>query len=259
MPWWLTCHCPGQRPRPGYLRLAESEAHCGPWGRPGSTYYSPAAGTCPSPRHTQAVAHTNSSDLITKTCNTYFLKLKTLQKSSPLKVTCLLSLGFKVYLPVCVHTSVCVSLNKLSDLKKRGWEMKGYWKRDEALTLSLFCRFTLNTTTAERGKGFTTLLSSLHSPLIPPSFDTHFRRLGAMANFYCSLSLLHPNLLIHIPGFLQANPSSLTTTNPLFYTQNKTYKTHIYFVTTLSSSPLPRCPRCLGCHSCSRTAVGCSC
>lgn len=35
--------------------------------------------------------------------------------------------------------------------------------------------------------------------------------------------------------------------------------TYIHRLTTLSSSPLPRCRQCLWCHSCSRTAVGCSC
>lgn len=57
----------------------------------------------------------------------------------------------------CVYVRVLWrALNKWSNPKKRGWRMKGYWKRDEAL--SMFCRFTLNWTAAQRRKGFQTLL-----------------------------------------------------------------------------------------------------
>lgn len=109
------------------------------------------------------------------------------KQSSPLKV--------KRWLPVCTYVCVCVrlcaSLNKWSNLKKRRWKMKGYWKRNEALSLSLsvLSLHIKHNQRRERERLHNIApLSSLRSPLLHPSFDPHFRRLLALHN--CSFVLV---------------------------------------------------------------------
>ncbi len=188
LPQWPTCHCLCQRPRPGYLRLAGSEARCGPWGRPGSTYCSQAAGTCLSPGQTNKHTHTHSSNVITKKC------ILISWSTRHYRIVGRRSRAFLFYffikcICLCVQEGVCmcVSLNESSNLKKRGREMKGYWKKDEALSLSLSLHIKHDHYTEKERLHDIAPLSSLHSPLLHPSPDTHFTELWNM--FYSTLIL----------------------------------------------------------------------
>lgn len=114
-------------------------------------------------------------------------------------------------------------------------------ERDEAL--SLFCRFTLNTTTAERGKDFITLL---HFPLfvLPSSLHllTHFRRLLPwLTSVVLSFA---PPLPFNSSSWLRTSPPPLRTCHPLLYTQNKTH-THMQcdYALFLTSPQMPTVSR----------------
>lgn len=126
--------------------------------------------------------------------------------------------------------------------------------------LPLFCRFTLNTTTAERGKSLhtTALLLSLHPP---PSTSWHTFHKTVVP---CKLLLLFPlllphSLLISLSLCERSSPPDIqppTTTNVSHLLSSKQNTARLC---APSLSPLPRCQQCLGCRSCSRTTVWCSC
>lgn len=143
------------------------------------------------PTHTHTYTHFRSHN---KSIQDLFPEAQAFPKKTSLMVKCFL-------LPAaCVHVTVCLctSLNKWSNLRQWGWGMKGYWKRNEARSLSpsVLSLHIKHNHHWERGEDFITLLYFLHF-ILPSSIHllTHisegFQILSGFEQlFYCQILYL---------------------------------------------------------------------